>query len=78
MKTNDLKKGMRIQLANGCYGTMADNMKGNTRMVEVEGIYTETGGVYSHDIIWFVDVVSGACTRIEHTQAQLKLKQMVG
>ena len=76
MKTNELKKGMRIQLANGWYGTMADNMKGNTRMVEVEGIYTETGSVYSHDIRWFVDVVTGACTRIEHTPAQLNLKQM--
>jgi len=76
MKTNDLKKGMRIQLRNGWYGTMADNMRGNTRLVEVEGTYTETGSVYCHDILWFVDVVTGDCTRIEHTVPQLKLMQM--
>ena len=78
MKTNEVKKGMRVQLADGWYGTIADNMSGNTRMVEVEGTYTETGRVYSHDIRWFVDVVSGVCTRIEHTAEQLKLKMMVG
>jgi len=78
MKTNELKKGMRIQLANGWKGTMADNMKGNTRLVEVEGIYTETGSVYSHDIVWHIDADTDVCTRIEHTVPQLKLKMMVG
>ena len=50
MKTNDIKKGMRIQLASGWFGTMFDNKKGNTRMAEVEGYETEIGSVYSHDI----------------------------
>ena len=39
MKTNDIKKGMRVKLANGWEGTMADNMRGSTRVVEVEGFY---------------------------------------
>ena len=50
MLANDIKKGMRVKLRNGWYGTMADNGKGSTRMVTVEGIYTETGSVYTHDI----------------------------
>ena len=45
MKTNDIKKGMVVQLNNGWYGIMADNMKGNTRMVDVDGIFREIGSV---------------------------------
>jgi hypothetical protein len=50
MQTNQIKKGMRVQLMNGWMGTMYDNVKGNTRMVEVEGICREIGSVYAHDI----------------------------
>lgn len=75
VKTNDLKKGARIQLNNGWYATIADNMKGNTRMATVEGIYTETGSVYAHDIK--KAHIDGVWLDIEHTPAQLKLKNMV-
>ena len=51
MKTNDIKKGMVVELNNGWFGIMADNMRGNTRMVDVNGLYREIGSVYSHDII---------------------------
>ena len=51
MLANDIKKGMRVQLANGFEGTMMDNGKGNTRCVRVEGIFTETGSVYTKDIV---------------------------
>jgi len=51
MKTNDIKKGMVVELNNGWFGIMADNMKGNTRMVDVDGMYREIGSVYAHDII---------------------------
>ncbi|MCK9382928.1 MAG: hypothetical protein M0P95_17935 [Sulfuritalea sp.] len=50
MKSNDLKKGDLVQLKNGWYALIADNMKGNIRMAEVFGNYTETGSVYVHDI----------------------------
>lgn len=50
MLVNDIKKGARIKLRNGWFGTMADNKKGNIRMVDVEGYFRETGSVYSHDI----------------------------
>ena len=53
LTTNSIKKGMGVQLRNGWYGIMADNMRGNTRMVDVAGIYREIGSVYSHDIVMF-------------------------
>jgi len=81
MKTNDLKSGTRILLRNGWYGTLKDNKKGNIRFAEVEGIYTELGSVYAHDIVEAqlpVDDTdnSGRWVEIEHTPAQLKCRQM--
>lgn len=76
MKTNDIKKGMRVQLRNGWFGTMMDNRKGNTRMVEVEGIFTETGSVYSHDIV-SVQVEGYGWKSVEHTKAQNELRQRI-
>ena len=89
MKTNDIKKGMVIQLNNGWYGIMADNMRGNTRMVDVDGMFREIGSVYSHDIMW-ADLTTRAMigapisvggslllTEVEHTKQQLKLKERV-
>jgi len=89
MKTNEIKKGMVVELRNGWYGIMADNMKGNTRMVDVDGLYREIGSVYSHDIIkaWDtkLDLNSDIKNQlpwiegntIEHNKKQLDLKQMV-
>ena len=51
MLTNDLKKGARVKLRNGWMATVMDNGRGNTRVCEVEGLYTETGSVYSWDIV---------------------------
>ncbi len=85
MRTNELKKGDRVQLRNGWYATIADNAKGNTRTANVEGFVTEIGNVYSHDIVRIVHLrVDGDDnplvpddTRIEHTPAQLKLRVML-
>lgn len=82
MKTNEIKKGMEIksvQLGVPVTGIMADNMKGDRRLVHVKGsevgLFDETGSVYSHDIVlckkdskWYY---------IEHTKKQLKLKKQV-
>ena len=76
MKTNDLKRGDRFQLRNGWFATMADNMKGNTRVATVEGYETETGSVYAHDIMVAI-VEDGSPVVIEHTKSQLKLKAIV-
>jgi hypothetical protein len=90
MKTNDIKKGMVVELNNGWFGIMADNMRGNTRMVDVDGMYREIGSVYSHDIInaWYTNLKLGTNikqyqqglptgTSIEHNKKQLELKSLV-
>ena len=73
MKTNDIKKGMVVELNNGWFGIMADNMKGNTRMVDVNGLYREIGSVYSHDIIraWKTNLKLGS--GIDATSPSFKL-----
>lgn len=50
MFANDMKKGMRVLLRNGWFGTMSDNAKGLTRIVDVEGFEREMGSVYTFDI----------------------------
>lgn len=76
MLTNTLRKGDRVQLRNGWFGTIADNARGNIRMATVEGIYTETGSVYSHDIIRACPK-GAAWEDVQHTPAQLKLRETV-
>ena len=75
IRTNEIKKGDRILQANGWFGTMKDNMKGNTRMAEVEGLFTEIGSVYSHDIV--AAQKDGKWRHIEYTDAQNKLRKTV-
>lgn len=84
MLTNALKKGDRIQMRNGFFGTILDNKKGNVRMVEVEGYVTEAGSVYSHDIAFFVDHSAAEYgsggqeyVAIEHTKEQLARKEYI-
>jgi len=76
MKTDDIKKGQRVLLRCGWQGTMADNGKGDTRIVHVEGDYRETGSVYSHDLV----KVKGAADEwvlVEHTPEQDRLRQLL-
>jgi hypothetical protein len=75
IRTNEIKKGDRILQGNGWFGTMYDNMKGNTRMAEVEGFYTEIGSIYSHDIV--AAQKDGVWRHIEYTDAQNKLRETV-
>ena len=80
MTTNEIKKGMKIksvQLGVPVTGIMMDNLKGNTRMVDVKGsevgFFDEMGSVYSHDII--LVEVDGNWIEVTHTEKQLKLQQ---
>jgi hypothetical protein len=90
MKTNDIKKGMVVELNNGWFGIMADNMRGNTRMVDVDGMYREIGSVYSHDIVKVfptnvnlgsdIDIYKGfnsSGIKVEHNKKQLDLKSFI-
>jgi hypothetical protein len=72
--TNEIKKGDRILQVNGWFGTMYDNKKGNIRMAEVEGLYTEIGSVYSHDIV--AAQKDGVWHVVKHTDAQDKVRDM--
>lgn len=75
MKTNELKKGVRVKLRNGWEADIADNAKGNTRMAKVYGFETEIGSVYSHDIVLAQSPIDGkSWVKVEHTPAQIKLK----
>jgi hypothetical protein len=76
MKTNDIKRGMRVRLRwSGWEGTMSDNAKGNTRIVLVEGMYTELGSVYAHDIV--AVQVEDKWVKVEHTDSQKRLMSKV-
>ena len=83
MTTNEIKKGMKIlskQLGVPVSGTMMDNKKGNTRMIQTNGtavgMFNAMGSGYSHDIIEYQDE-DGFWHTVEHTEAQLKLKQQI-
>ena len=73
MTTNELKKGTRVELSNGWLATLLDNMKGNTRLARVEGIFTECGSIYSHDIV-AAEINGEWTTDISYTPAQLACK----
>jgi hypothetical protein len=77
MLINDVKKGMRVQLKNGWFGTMADNAKGNIRMVDVEGLYREIGSVYAHDIATVRPTPDSAFEKVELSPAQAKRAQNI-
>ena len=75
MKTNDLKKGDMVMQSNGWKARIEDNMKGNTRLATVYGLYTEMGSIYSHDILHKMND-DGSTTSIEYTPAQVKCRTM--
>ena len=78
MKTNDLKRGAYVRLRNGWEAEIMDNMRGNTRLAKVYGDFTDIGSVYSHDIAWVcIDKTEDLWEPIEHTPAQLKLKEQL-
>ena len=77
MKTDELKKGQRVLLRCGWQGTMVDSGKGDTRIVNVEGAYRETGSVYSHDLVQ-AKSAAGEWVLVEHTLEQDALRELVG
>ena len=72
MKTNDVKKGCRVQLTNGSYVMMSDNMKGDTRRVTREGNMTDM--VYSHDMVRVEH--NNVWVIITHTPKQTSLRAL--
>ena len=76
MLANDMKKGLVVMLrGTGWRATIADNAKGLVRMATVEGLYTETGSIYVHDIAYAIvgDGAGGVTPEpVELTAAQAK------
>jgi len=75
MKTAEIKKGMRVQLRNGWFGTMLDNKKTVTRFAEVEGFFTEMGSIYSFDIVR-AQTPDGEWHPVEYTEKEIKTHEM--
>jgi len=75
IKTNDIKKGDVFLQTNGWYGEMVDNMRGNIRVANIHGIYTEMGSIYVWDISLVVK--NGKQYGIELTTKQRKDKSRV-
>lgn len=84
VRTNDLKKGTRIKLANGWFATIEDNKKGNIRLATVEGLDTEMGSVYAHDIVQarvqtdFKANGGYEWQAVEHTAGQVQARRFNG
>jgi len=85
MKTNDIKKGMRVKLSFSASmgqtprweAVIIDNMRGNIRLADVYGFEHEMGSIYSHDIEYYKPTPESDWVKVEHTPAQLKVKQEV-
>lgn len=77
VKTNDIKKGAEVFMSSLWFGVMADNMRGNTRVVNVFGFSEEAGSVYSHNILLVKDAEVDVWYRVDHTDSQIKLKERV-
>ena len=74
IKTNDLKKGTPITLRNGWGAIIMDNMKGVTRLAEVDGYFKEIGSIYAHDID--TAYINGEWIPVELTEKQKQLMEM--
>ena len=69
MKTDDLEKGTMILLNNGWKAKLVDNRHGQIRYAEVYGDYTETGSIYSHDIVGYYST-KGTLKKVGHSERQ--------
>ena len=73
MLTKEIKLGDRVRLNNGSFAVMEDNYNRIARTATVYGTFTETGSIYSFDImsVYF----EGNWIPVEHTTKELELKE---
>tara|TARA_Y100000593_G_C4285606_1_gene325291 strand:- start:259 stop:522 length:264 start_codon:yes stop_codon:yes gene_type:complete len=83
MKTNEIKKGMKIktnQLGLLVEGEMADNKRGNIRYIYTKassvGMFDEYGSVYAWNIIYVFDEEKDEWVDVELTPKQQKNKNI--
>lgn len=77
MKTSELKKGTRVQLANGWEADTLGSARGTTTVCQVHGLCDEAGSVYTHDIVAYKDEQGNWRNDLEYSLGQLKCKKMV-
>lgn len=76
MKSTDIRKGMRVQLRNGWYATIEDNQtRGHIRDATVEGNVTETGSIYTSDIVRVLDADKTNWHPVQLTENQIRAKR---
>lgn len=77
IKSTELVKGQRIELQDGWRGTLAGK-PGNKKTVlaTIEGVVTETGSIYVHDI-YSAQNNEGEWLQVELTPGQTQTKNAV-
>lgn len=74
MDIRNIEKGARVKLQSGWLATLKGKPGNKTTVLaEVEGLVTEIGSVYCHEIMQVQ--VGGEWELVEHTKTQLKLKE---
>ena len=73
--SNDIKDGDVFVQSNGWIGEMVDNMRGNTRVANIHGFFTEAGSIYVWDIVQVAK--EGVLRRVQLTPKQVKDKERV-
>jgi hypothetical protein len=70
IRTDQLKKGMRVRLRNGWEALVVQECNGNTLLAKVFGDFTETGSIYAHNVA--AAMVDGKWVDVEMTAEQLQ------
>jgi hypothetical protein len=69
IRTDQLKKGMRIRLRSGWEALVVKGCDGNTLQAQVFGDFTETGRIYAHDVV--AAMIDGAWVEVEMNLQQM-------
>ena len=75
IRTNQLKKGARVRMRNGCEAIVVKECDGNTLIAKVFGAFTETGSIYAHNIV--ATDVDGKWVEVEITEEQARFYREV-
>lgn len=75
VRTDQLKKGVRIRLRNGWEAIVVEECNGNILIAKVFGDFTETGSVYAHNIA--ETEVNGKWVEVEMTEEQTQFHKEV-
>ncbi len=75
IRTDEIKKGMRVRMRNGWEAVIVKEGKGNTLTAKVFGDFTETGNIYAHDIV--AAEVNGKWIEVGMSEEQSRLHKEV-